>query len=347
VLAETGAVQAAGSPGDGWASLQLIERPGTHWDDDNGDFGTVHDLQTYLLPHLADGWTSPPSSQGPILVQPAQAADPTLGGTSTTLTVQATDAMGGPNVTFHWDSINGPAPVTFGANDSATANDTPVTFAQAGSYTLQVTVSDPAGNTITSSVTVNVVQTLTSIAVSPGSASLSPNGSQQFTAQALDQFGNTLAVQPAFTWSVDNGTVDANGLYQAPAAAGTATLTAVSGGVRGTAAITIGANVSALASFADTQDWGTGFTGSITLTNTGNSDINGWTLEFDFTGNITDIWDAQVVSHVGNHYVIQNADWDATIAAAQSISFGFNADWGADFGSPTNYTLNGVAIGQM
>jgi hypothetical protein len=98
------------------------------------------------------------------------------------------------------------------------------------------------------------------------------------------------------------------------------------------------------AAFTDTQDWGTGFTGSITLTNTGTSDVNGWTLEFDFTGNITDIWDAQVVSHVGDHYVIQNADWDATLAAGQSVSFGFNADWGAVQTAPTNYVLNGTAL---
>ena len=59
VRAETDAVQAAGLPGDGWATLQRIELPGTHYDPDNGNTGTVYDMKTYLLPHLADGWTSP------------------------------------------------------------------------------------------------------------------------------------------------------------------------------------------------------------------------------------------------------------------------------------------------
>jgi hypothetical protein len=98
------------------------------------------------------------------------------------------------------------------------------------------------------------------------------------------------------------------------------------------------------AAFADTYDWGSGFTGSITLTNTSTSDLNGWTLEFDFTGNITDIWDAQIVSHVGDHYVIQNADWNVTIAAGQSVSFGFNADWGNGQTAPSDYVLNGAEI---
>jgi hypothetical protein len=105
-----------------------------------------------------------------------------------------------------------------------------------------------------------------------------------------------------------------------------------------------GGGLSATAAFQDVDDWGSGFTGYITLTNTGNTAINGWTLQFDFTGNITDIWDAQIVSHVGNHYVIQNADWDATIAPGQSVDFGFNADWGNPQTGPSNYVLNGVSI---
>ncbi len=39
--------------------VQLITRPGNHYDDSNATSGTDHDLQTYLLPHLSDGWRSP------------------------------------------------------------------------------------------------------------------------------------------------------------------------------------------------------------------------------------------------------------------------------------------------
>jgi hypothetical protein len=42
--------------------------------------------------------------------------------------------------------------------------------------------------------------------------------------------------------------------------------------------------------------------------------------------------------------VIQNAPWDAAIAAGQSINFGFNADWGDLQAGPSNYLLNGVGI---
>jgi hypothetical protein len=59
VRSETDAVKDAGFP------LERVEVPGHHWDDDNGDTGTVHDLKTFLLPHLADGWTSPGIAQAP------------------------------------------------------------------------------------------------------------------------------------------------------------------------------------------------------------------------------------------------------------------------------------------
>ena len=45
------------------------------------------------------------------------------------------------------------------------------------------------------------------------------------------------------------------------------------------------------------------------------SAINGWTLAFDFVGAISSIWNASIVSHVGNHYVIQDAGYNALIAA--------------------------------
>lgn len=37
----------------------LIEKPGTHWDNDNGTTGTDYDLRTFLLPYLKAGWMAP------------------------------------------------------------------------------------------------------------------------------------------------------------------------------------------------------------------------------------------------------------------------------------------------
>jgi pimeloyl-ACP methyl ester carboxylesterase len=53
VVNELDTMQQAGFP------VQLIERPGHHYDDSTATSGSDHDLQTYLLPHLNDGWRSP------------------------------------------------------------------------------------------------------------------------------------------------------------------------------------------------------------------------------------------------------------------------------------------------
>jgi chitinase len=49
-----------------------------------------------------------------------------------------------------------------------------------------------------------------------------------------------------------------------------------------------------------------------------------------------------IVSHVGNHYVIQNAPWNGNVAADGQTSFGFQATEGANGTTTTGFTLNGT-----
>ena len=95
---------------------------------------------------------------------------------------------------------------------------------------------------------------------------------------------------------------------------------------------------------AVTSDWGTGFQAQMQLTNTQTTSVANWTLEFDYTSNISSIWDAQIVSHTGSHYVIKGAAWDQDLPAQGNVTFGFVAD-GSSAASPTNYKLNGSALG--
>ena len=102
------------------------------------------------------------------------------------------------------------------------------------------------------------------------------------------------------------------------------------------------------AAFQLTQDWGSGFGGQITITNTQSSSVNNWSLAFDFDKSITTIWDGVVASHVGNHYVVNNAGWNANIAGSGGTAeFGFNGATGnVGTDKPTNFVLNGVPLGQ-
>ena len=82
---------------------------------------------------------------------------------------------------------------------------------------------------------------LTTITVSPASASVQTGGTQQFTATAKDQYGQPLSPQPTFTWTVSGGgSISSSGLFTAgPTAGGPFTVTASSGGVSGTASVTV------------------------------------------------------------------------------------------------------------
>ena len=119
---------------------------------------------------------------------------------------------------------------TVSANGTSAADNTTATFSKAGAYAFQVTITGPGGLTATSTVNVTVDPTLTTIVVNLPSATL-PGTTQQFAATGFDQFGNALATQPAFTWSLTgSGSLTAGGLYTPPYASGTATVEAASGG---------------------------------------------------------------------------------------------------------------------
>ena len=67
------------------------------------------------------------------------------------------------------------------------------------------------------------------------------SSTQQFTASALDQFGDAISPLPPVTWSVTGGgTISATGLFTAGlTAGGPYTVSALSGAVTGTAVVTV------------------------------------------------------------------------------------------------------------
>ena len=177
-------------------------------------------------------------------VATAAAANPNpVSVTTTALSVLGADDGGEPNLTYTWAAIsNPPAPVTFDVNGSNAAKNATGTFAKAGTYYLQVTITDQGGLSTTSEVTVIVNQTFTSVSLQPAIATVNLNGVQQFTAVANDQFGFALGTQPAaFTWTVSGGGyIDQSGKFTAGnAPGGPFAVVAASSGKTGTAAVTI------------------------------------------------------------------------------------------------------------
>lgn len=95
--------------------------------------------------------------------------------------------------------------------------------------------------------------------------------------------------------------------------------------------------------FAVTDNWGAGFTGAMTLKPV--AALNGWTVEFDASFNISNIWNAEIVSHVGDHYVIRNAAWNGKVAANGEVSFGFQASPGGTAIVADDFVINGTPAG--
>ncbi len=102
-------------------------------------------------------------------------------------------------------------------------------------------------------------------------------------------------------------------------------------------------NKTATVTFADVDDWGSGFIGAVSFTNTLATALDQWTIEFDLPQTITSIWNATIVSHIGTHYVIRNASWNGMVGANATVSFGFQAS-GGNPPMPASVILNGTAI---
>ncbi|MEU1236737.1 cellulose binding domain-containing protein [Micromonospora aurantiaca] len=95
---------------------------------------------------------------------------------------------------------------------------------------------------------------------------------------------------------------------------------------------------------ATVNAWNTGLTEDLTLTNTGGSAINGWSLVFTLPGGqtITSGWNA-TYSPGSGQVTARNVSYNSTIAAGASVSLGFQANHTGNTAAPAAFTLNGVA----
>ncbi|MDG4828722.1 PHB depolymerase family esterase [Solwaraspora sp. WMMD1047] len=90
--------------------------------------------------------------------------------------------------------------------------------------------------------------------------------------------------------------------------------------------------------------WNTGLTASVTITNTGTTAVNGWTLAFSLPAGqtITSGWNASYSPNSGQ-VTARNASYNGTIAPNASTNIGFQATHTGNSGRPSSFTLNGAA----
>ena len=134
-----------------------------------------------------------------------------VSGKTAAISASATDPAG-ESLTYTWSATTVPSggSVSFSSNGTTAAASSVATFNEAGVYDLTVTVVDTAKLSSSSTVAVDVNQTLSSLCVSNASTKtvVSSNTpvtisgtSEALAVQGLDQFGNVLTTQPTLTWS--------------------------------------------------------------------------------------------------------------------------------------------------
>jgi rhamnogalacturonan endolyase len=95
-------------------------------------------------------------------------------------------------------------------------------------------------------------------------------------------------------------------------------------------------------SYVVTSQWTGGFGASITITNTGPTTINSWTLVFSFAAGqqVTQGWNG-TFSQSGSQVTVTNASYNGSIAPGASVNIGFNGSWTTSNPDPGSFTLNG------
>ena len=91
------------------------------------------------------------------------------------------------------------------------------------------------------------------------------------------------------------------------------------------------------------NQWDTGFTANVGITNLGDPITGGWTLEWDYAGNqtVTQVWNARYAQS-GKRVTLSNAEWNKDLPTNATANPGFNATYTGSNAAPTSFRLNGV-----
>ncbi|WP_406467423.1 cellulose binding domain-containing protein [Streptomyces hirsutus] len=93
-----------------------------------------------------------------------------------------------------------------------------------------------------------------------------------------------------------------------------------------------------------TNDWGSGFTADLTLTNRAAEAIDGWTLTYGYAGNqqLVNGWNGSW-SQSGKTVTVRNAAHNARIAAGGAVTTGAQFSYSGSNSAPASFAVNGTA----
>jgi endo-1,4-beta-xylanase len=91
-------------------------------------------------------------------------------------------------------------------------------------------------------------------------------------------------------------------------------------------------------------EWGGGFQGEVTLTNTGTEPVTDWELTWSFPSGqrVSQMWNG-TFTQSGAEVTVRPSGWNASLAPGASVSVGFIGSWSGSNDAPSGFALNGAA----
>ncbi len=149
------------------------------------------------------------AAPAPTVATPAQGPSSAVTGSTAAVAALGGPAGSEPAYTYTWTVLSHPAggSASFLPNGTNASQHATITVDRAGSWLVQVSISDPTTHMAANSgpLTITVAAVATSLVLTPASAEVAAGGSASYSAVVDDQFGQPLPTQPAMRWSVSGG----------------------------------------------------------------------------------------------------------------------------------------------
>ena len=93
------------------------------------------------------------------------------------------------------------------------------------------------------------------------------------------------------------------------------------------------------------SDWGSGFTGNISIENLGDTPLEAWQLSFDTNFDLVNVWNADIIASKNNSYTVSSTYSSAFIDPGKTVTFGFQGIKENDIAPElSNVSMNNVII---